>query len=157
MFEVLIWISIGVVLLGMAYAYAGSRDVFHPIMFIGPMLLFMYAWMPLKLNGSGSLDGFFQKDQLVHVQLINLGGITAFILGCLSLGCRLPKIQPAALTSSKTRTVLVIAGVFIGCIGVAAWCAAIINVGGLYDAFSEAYSGGWDDNGYVRDASLLMF
>src|ERR1035441_5117797 len=86
MFEILIWASIGVVALGMAYAYAGSRDVFHPLMFIGPMMLFMYAWMPLKLSASGGLDGFFDKDQLIFVQSINFAGIVCFVLGTLSIG-----------------------------------------------------------------------
>ena len=157
MFEVLIWLSIIVVALGMAYAYAGGRDVFHPLMFLGPMLVFMYAWMPLKLNASGGLDGFFQRDQLVYVQTINLAGIISLVIGCLSVGCRLPATLPAHELPPSARQVLIIAGTVLGFIGVAAWSYAIINVGGLVDAFSEAYSGGWDDNGYIRDASLLMY
>lgn len=157
MFEFLIWTSVVVVVGGMVYAYAGSKDVFHPLMFMGPMLLFMYAWMPLKLSSSGGLDGFFQKDQLDFVQTINLLGITCFVLGSLSIGCQLPAdTRPEPLLPKAVHT-LVAAGIVLGCIGVAAWSAAIINVGGLYDAFSNAYSGGWDDNGYVRDASLLMY
>jgi hypothetical protein len=157
MFEILIWASIGVVALGMAYAYAGSRDVFHPLMFIGPMMLFMYAWMPLKLSASGGLDGFFDRDQLVFVQSINFAGILCFVLGSISIGCRLPEVRLAEPMSSKAIHVLVIAGVMVGTIGVAAWTLAIVNVGGLSDAFSTAYSGGWDDNGYVRDAALMMY
>ena len=157
MFEVLIWSSIGVIVLGMAYAYAGSRDVFHPLMFLGPMMFFEYAWMPLKLSASGGLDGFFDKEQLVFVQSINVVGILCFVLGCLSLGCRLPKVRLAEPMSSKAVHVLVIAGIIVGLVGVAAWSMAIINVGGLTDAFSTAYSGGWDDNGYVRDAALMMY
>jgi hypothetical protein len=42
-------------------------------------------------------------------------------------------------------------------VGLSAWAITIINVGGIREAFSQSYSGGWDDNGYVRDASLLMF
>src|SRR4051794_30517128 len=157
MFEALIWASLGVAAFGIVYAYVSSRDVFHPMMFIGPMMLFMYVWMPLKLNASGGLDGFFQKDQLEFVQLINLAGIACFTFGCLSVGTKAAPLLPAAPLSAKTIRILVTCGLLLGMGGIAAWSVAIINVGGLYDAFSQAYTGGWDDNGYVRDAALLMF
>ena len=57
---------------------------------------------------------------------------------------------------SAEAVLFCVSGVIVGVIGVAAWTLAIVNVGGLTDAFSTAYSGGWDDNGYVRDASLMM-
>lgn len=157
MFEILIWLGVTIVALGMCYAYAGSRDVFHPLMFIGPMMLFMYAWMPLKLYNSGGLDGFFQNDQLVMVQSINVVGMLCFVLGVLSPGCRLPASRPAEAMSPKAARVLIVVALLIGLLGLAAWGTAIRNVGGIKEAFSSSYSGGWDDNGYVRDGSLLMF
>lgn len=157
MFEVLIWASILVIVLGMIYAYAGSRDAFHPLMFIGPMMIFMYAWMPLKMGASGGLEGFFDNDQLVTVETINLVGILCFVIGSLSIGCRLPKMRRVEPISNNAVRVLTLGGIIVGGIGVAAWTLAIINVGGLTDAFSTAYSGGWDDNGYVRDAALMMY
>lgn len=157
MFEFLIWAVVAVISFGMCWAYVGSRDVFHPLMLVGPMLLFVYAWMPLKLNSSGGLDGFFQRDQLQFVQLLILGGITCFVLGCLSVGCRVPTDQPPDQIPLEGLPVLLIGGTLMGFVGLAAWAVQIINVGGIYDAFSQSYGGGWDDNGYVRDASLLMF
>ncbi len=157
MFELLIWLVVVIVGCGMCYAYAGGRDVFHPLMFIGPMMVFMYAWMPMKLYESGGLDGFFQIDQLVFVQSINVAAIACFVLGCLSPGCRLPSIRPAEPISRPTARALIVSAVLIGFVGLGAWAIALINVGGLRQAFSQAYSGGWDDNGYVRDGSLLMF
>ena len=158
MFEFLLWAVVAILAIGMAYAYAGSRDVFHPLMFIGPMMGFIYVWMPMKLYGSGGLDGFFQTDQLVFVQLINVVGVAFFVLGCLSVGCKLPTVPPPReQVSQSAANVLTTVGIILGCIGIAAWTVTIVNVGGFTDAFSQAYSGGWDDNGYVRDASLLMF
>ena len=157
MFEFLIWIGVAVVLLGMWYAYAGSRDVFHPLMFIGPMMLFMYAYMPLKLYNSGGLDGFFQIDQLVYVQSINLGGMLCFVLGSLWPGCRLPLTEPAETISPSSARVMITTALLIGLLGFAAWATTIRNVGGLKEAFSNSYSGGWDDSGYIRDGALLMF
>jgi hypothetical protein len=157
MFEALIWLGVVVVALGMWYAYAGSRDVFHPLMFIGPMMLFMYAWMPWKLNNSGGLEGFFQTDQLIFVQGINVAGMLCFVLGCLSIGCRLPASPPAEPMSARAARALVVVALIIGLIGFAAWAKTILEVGGLRAAFSTSYQGGWDDNGYVRDGALLMF
>jgi hypothetical protein len=155
--EFLLWVVIAIVALGMIYAYTGSRDVFHPLMVLGPMFLFLYAWMPMKLNESGGLEGFFQNDQLVFVQIINVLGVAAFVLGCLGVGCRLPSVQRVMSASIEGAHVLTTVGIVIGLLGLAAWAVAIVNVGGLTAAFSSAYSGGWDDSGYVRDASLLMF
>ncbi len=157
MFEFQIWLGVIIVGLGMCYAYAGSRDVFHPLMFIGPMMLFMYAWMPLKLYKSGGLDGFFQMDQLTLVQWINVGGMLCFVLGCLSPGCRLHSFRPPEPMSERSARVLILVALLIGCLGFGAWAITIRNVGGLKEAFSNSYSGGWDDNGYVRDGALLMF
>ena len=49
MFEVLLFGCAAVALFGLFAAYDGSRDVFHPLIFIGPMLAFLYGWMPWKL------------------------------------------------------------------------------------------------------------
>src|SRR6185369_13010843 len=157
MFDALVWASLAIAAFGIVYAYYTSRDVFHPMMFIGPMLIFMYVWMPIKLDASGGLEGFFQKDQLEFVQLINLAGIACFTIGCLSVGTKAPQLGLTEPIPLKTTRKLVASGVLLGMVGIAAWSVAIINVGGLYDAFSQAYTGGWDDNGYVRDAALLMF
>lgn len=152
MFTTLIWMVVIILGLAVWYAYCGSQDVFHPLMLIGPMMGFIYAWMPYKLDSIGGLEGFFQRDQLDYIQQINLCGVTCFILGCLSTGarrprCRLPEpdVSPAAL---------VFCGTILGCIGTAAWILAVIHGTG---GDLNGYRGGWDDSGYIRDASLLAF
>ena len=158
MFEVLIWLTIAVIVLGIIYVWDGAHDVFHPMMFIGPMLLFLYGWMPLKLLQVNGLDSFFQIDQLIFVQTINLIGTAAFVLGCTTVDLRnvRPQLSRLRLTDYAGRK-LFSGALVLGTIGLAAWLAGIRNVGGLRAAFSTAYSGGWDDSGYVRDASMLMF
>ena len=154
MFQFLSWAILAAIAIAIWYAYAGSRDVFHPLMFLGPMMIFMYVWMPLKLDAIGGLDGFFQRDQLNFVQGLNLSGVLCFLLGCLSQGCRLParRAEP-----EFDGAVMTMAGAVVGLIGLAAWAYTIANVGGFTEAFGKSYAGGWDDNGYIRDASLLMF
>ncbi|MBV9769706.1 MAG: hypothetical protein JOZ32_09065 [Bryobacterales bacterium] len=152
MFIPLIWGVVAVVALAVWYAYAGSKDVFHPLMFIGPMMAFMYAWMPLKLDTIGGLAGFFQRDQLDHVQWINFCGVICFVLGCLSVGARLPIVRLQEPQASPVT--LVLCGSVLGCIGLMAWVMTVIHGTG---GDLTGYKGGWDDSGYIRDASLLMF
>ncbi len=152
MFTALVWAVVLVVALGMTYAYAGAKDVFHPVMFMGPMLVFMYAWMPLKLDAINGLAGFFQRDQLEFVQSVNLLGVTCFVLGTLSIGARLPvKRSPETPVSTKF---LKLCGVLLGLIGGVAWCVTVVHGTG---GDLTGYRGGWDDSGYIRDASLLLF
>ena len=88
MFEALLWASGAVALLGMLYALDGSRDIFHPLAFISPMLIFLYAWMPSKLVAVDGLERYFDSDQLLFIQSFYLCGIAAFIVACLSVGVR---------------------------------------------------------------------
>ncbi|HLK62888.1 MAG TPA: hypothetical protein VKU19_05590 [Bryobacteraceae bacterium] len=156
-FEYLVWAAIAIVIAAMICAYDGTRDVFHPLMFLGPMLGFIYGWMPLKLNTTHGLEGFFHPDQLSFVQTMNVLGILALVMGCLSCGTRvLPSLPEPPLSASLNRRLLV-GGTLLGLVGLAAWSFSIIEVGGFSEAFGKPYSGGWDDSGYVRDAALLMF
>ncbi|MCU1323872.1 MAG: hypothetical protein JWM43_3521 [Acidobacteriaceae bacterium] len=158
MFEILLFSGAGILILGMICAYDGSRDVFHPLMFISPMMLFLYFWMPYKLHSSGGLDQFFDQEQLVSVQTLNVLGVLAFVGACLAAGSRLSRTSPRKtlrLSPAANRRLL-IGGALVGSVGLACWCVTIVNVGGFVNAFSASYSGGWDDSGYVRDGSLLM-
>jgi len=157
MFDFLLWATIVTAVAGALYAYAGSRDVFHPLIFLSPMLVFLYGWMPMKLDASGGLAGYFQRDQLVFVQFWNALGVLCFVLGCLSVGCRIPRVATPGKQSERVGRTLLWGGTITGMAGLAAWSISIINVGGLREAFSRAYSGGWDDSGYIRDGTLLMY
>ncbi|MGH9629448.1 MAG: hypothetical protein ACRD7E_14095, partial [Bryobacteraceae bacterium] len=132
MFELLIYLTIGVLLAGIIWSWDGARDAFHPMMLIGPMLLFLYGWMPLKLLRANGLEGFFEIDQLIFVQIVNLLGVTAFVVGCLSVRCRgvAPEAARFRLSDATAKT-LINGGVLLGTIGLGAWLVSIINVGGL--------------------------
>ncbi len=155
MFELLLVITGVVIVLALLCAYDGSGDILHPLVFIGPMMFFLYVWMPARLYLDGHLDGFFDQDQLVFAQTLNLLGVIAMSSGVLSVGFARKNSSPVAL-SPKAGLRLIIGGCIAGSIGLACWGVAIINVGGFVDAFSKSYSGGWDDSGYIRDGSLLL-
>jgi hypothetical protein len=158
MFEALLFLAVAISAFGIICAYDGSRDVFHPLVFIGPMFIFLYGWMPWNLFSTGGLTQFFDDDQLLFVQRLNVLGIVAFVTACLGVGIRMNRPPPEGLHQLPPlacRRLLIGAGVF-GAIGLMCWSITIINVGGFVNAFSASYSGGWDDSGYVRDGSLLL-
>ncbi len=158
MFELLLVLTAGVVLAGMLIVWDGSRDLLHPLLLTGPMFLFLYAWMPWQLWSSGDLANFFDDKQLIFVQTVNFLGVASFVGGCLLARVRLPANAMTGrwqLASGRAER-LVIGGALTGAVGLAAWLTLIIKSGGPIQAFSKAYSGGWDDSGYVRDGSILM-
>ena len=157
MFEFLLLLAALITLGGIIIAFDGSRDAFHPLMFTGAMLAFLYAWMPFRLLHVDALERFFDSDQLFFVQGLNVLGVLAFVGACLSVGVRLrgPRAVAARL-SSQTCNRLLIGAAIAGGIGLLCWTISIINVGGFVHAFSNSYGGGYDDSGYVRDGSLLL-
>jgi hypothetical protein len=160
MFEFMLLAAAAIAVVGLIVAYDGSRDVFHPLVFIGPMLAFLYAWMPFQLLQHNALMPFFDNDELRFVQTLNILGILAFVVACLSVGVRVGKrsgkTQTAAPLSDRVVQRLLVGSLVVGSIGLGCWLTTIINVGGFTAAFSSSYSGGWDDSGYVRDGSLLL-
>ena len=158
MFEALLIAAGMIAIAGALIALDGSRDVFHPLVVIGPMLAFLYFWMPWKLVAAGGLTRFFDLDQMLHVQTLNVLGVLAFVFCCLLTGVRIRKrsIRRPRRLSQRTIRRLLIGGTITGLLGFTCWAITIMNVGGFVAAYSNSYSGGWDDNGYVRDGSFLM-
>ena len=157
MFELMLFAAIGIAVLTIIAAFDGSRDVFHPLIFTGPMFAFLYGWMPWKLLQQDGLSRFFDGDQLRFVQSLNLLGVLAFTGACLAVGARVKR--PANLSNIldlRTAGRLLIGGAIVGTLGLSCWLVSIINVGGFRQAFSTSYTGGWDPSGYVRDGSLLL-
>jgi hypothetical protein len=157
MFLALLILTGLVALAGAVCALDGSGDVFHPLLFVGPMFAFLYTWMPWKLYERGGLERFFDADQLIFIAALNLLGVTAFVVCCLLMGVRnVPRINVRQRLSKSACERLLIGGCIVGSIGLACWAITIINVGGFVNAYSSSYSGGWDDSGYVRDGSILL-
>ncbi len=163
LFEALLLLAGMIALGGAVIALDGSRDVFHPLVFIGPMLAFLYAWMPWKLMSGGGLSQYLDEDQLLFVQRLFLLGVLAFVAACLAAGVRSAAAPSARhgrartlLTTPEAARRLLAGGSVAGAIGLLCWAITIINVGGFVNAYSTSYAGGWDDSGYVRDGSLLL-
>lgn len=157
MFEALLWAAILICALAVVCAFDRTRDVFHPLVFIAPMMAFLYGWMPLQLLAKNGFDRYFDNGQLTFVQLLNLAGILAFTIACLvaTSRSRRPAEENQPLPFDVCRRLRTGAAV-LGCIGFLCWGISIMNVGGFTKAFSNSYGGGWDDSGYIRDGNLLL-
>ena len=159
LFEILLVAAAVIAIGGAVIALDGSHDVFHPLLFIGPMLAFLYSWMPWKLYSAGGLAQYLDGDQLVSVQRLFVLGVFAFVAACLAAGVRVTrrvKERQVAPRSPFVARRLLIGGASAGSLGLLCWGITIVNVGGFVNAYSSSYSGGWDDSGYVRDGSLLL-
>lgn len=158
MIETLAWLTFALNICGILYAYWTSRDPLHPLVVIAPMFAFLYAWMPLRLAYNGGLNAYLTEDQVLFVQSLNLVGNATFIFGCLYGGAaaRARNMDREVMSPDTLRTVNRVAFVVIF-IGLLAWLKTMYNVGGISEAFNRAYGGGWDDSGYVRETTNLIW
>lgn len=157
MFEALLWAALVTAALALFCALDASRDIFHPLVFLMPMMAFLYGWMPLRLLAADGLARFFDDEQLLHVQIINVLGMLAFAGACLAAGARVRRPrEPRRPLTAATCGRLRMGGALVGLVGLACWIISIVNVGGFSEAFGSSYGGGWDDSGYIRDVNLLL-
>ncbi len=140
----------------MAWAYYRTRDTFHPLVLMAPMLLALYVFVPLKLWTEDSLSIFFTVEQLEFVQWVNLLGVTCLCLGAL-MGDRKGTVEPSAIPELHplARKRVTRSAMLLGTLGVLAFGYLIVNVGGLQNAFGGPHGGGWSDSGHVRDMVWL--
>ena len=156
-FELMLLVTAALAIGGFVIAYDGSRDVFHPLVIVGPMLAFLYAWMPWKLLEHNGLDRFFDNEQLLHVQTLNILGVLGFVAACLAMGVRMRGARPEPMKlSPRVAKRLLVGAVLLGTVGLVCWTITIVNVGGFEAAFSTSYTGGSDASGYVRDGAMLL-
>lgn len=156
MFLGLIILTALLALRAMTLAYYRTRDLFHPLVITVPMLLSLYVFLPLKLLNNDVLTMFFADGDLIFIGFVNLLGVASFCLGAST--ARWTKTLQPAEDSGMTpafRGRILSGALILGGIGFTAYVVGIINVGGFYAAYSQAYSGGWSESGYIRDAVSL--
>ena len=157
MFLVLLLATAAIAAIGIFCVLDGSGDIFHPLVLIGPMMIFLYTWMPWKLYMNGGLARFFDYHQMMYIAELNLLGVLAFVGCCLAVGVRsVPRRNIRMKLSPTACRRLLIGGAIAGSFGLLCWAVTIVNVGGFVNAYSSSYSGGWDDSGYIRDGSILL-
>jgi hypothetical protein len=158
-FEFLAYLTGLAVLAFGVLAWAMHRDPFHPVLYLGPMLVFLYSFLPLYLafTQREALRAYLDDRDLIYVQILNGAGAVSLCLGALlgsgpALGSRRP--QAWSLPGGVRRR-LAGAAVGLGLIGLAAYLYMLAHVGGFGGAYGRAYGGVWADTGYVRDLQYL--
>jgi hypothetical protein len=158
-FGVLAYLTGLIVVVFALLAWLRHRDPFHPMFYIGPMLIFLYSAMPLMLTigKPEQLQGYLNQSELIYVQTLNLIGTLCICAGIL-LGSgpavTWHRVGAQRLSPAVSRR-LARAAVVLGGIGLAAYAYMLVNAGGLEGAYGRAFGGVWADTGYVRDLQLL--
>ena len=160
-FFVFLAITTGAIaLVSLWFAYRRSRDSFHPMIYLGLMLFFLYSYMPLSLvlEDAETLKTYLSVPQLEYVQTLNFLGVLCMCVGVL-VGSRNHRWHPMHYLnwqlSPQTQVRLKRAAIVLGFIGLAGFTYGIANVGGLVAAYGRAYGGGTSASGYTREAFLL--
>jgi hypothetical protein len=158
LFEFFAYLTGLAVLAAVVLAWVIHRDSFHPLIYIGPMLLFLYSFLPLYLaiTQREELRGYIGDGDLIYVQILNgLGaiGLCAGIL--LGSGPAMGGRPQPWLPSDHFSRRLAGAAIVVGLIGLAAYVYMLANVGGFGGAYGRAYGGVWADSGYIRDLQYL--
>jgi hypothetical protein len=158
-----IWLSAlngCIAIFGIVFGYQRSKDPFHPSIYMGLMLFFMYCFQPLVLFNVDRMDleSFISPQKLGYIQSLNFFGIISILAGIFS-GDKKTKYlsysQFHQILSPKISKRVQQAGFFIGLLGAGTFLIGLVNVGGLVNAYDSEYGGIWHSSGYIRDGFLL--
>ena len=141
-------------LLAMYVGVRGQRDTLHPGLVLAAMLLFLYAYMPMRLYAEDGFFGFITEGQLAFVQLVNLCGVGA-LLGGVIAGAWGGLFREGHVRLSLRGARVYAAALVVGLSGVVGYVIGIVATGGFSEAYGRAYGGGWSASGYVREAYLM--
>jgi hypothetical protein len=135
-------------------SYFRFRDTFHPALFIGPMFLFLYGYLPINLETNDTLIAYLSQDQFEFAQWVNLAGVVAVALGLIAGSGRIKPGRAPELTVDE-RDRVTMGALIIGAVGVLGFIFSIVVVGGFAAAYGRSYGGGYADSGYIRELFLL--
>lgn len=155
----LIWLTGGVVLTAMVVAYRSSRDPLHPLMFLGPILIYIYCLQPALLHQGDQLSPFFpDRSVLVYVHIVNLLGVALFCAGCLRIRVRFRDARSSPRTFTPPREMLRrlrSLAYLLGLFGVGNSLYMLSLRGGIIAAFSAPKGGGSASSGYLSESPML--
>lgn len=159
MFEQLLWLTAGVIATSIVAAYLRTKDPLHPLMYLGPMLLYIYALIPLILYYRNLLtDNFPDEPDLVFAQSVLASGLLCFCIGCLQNRVAPVHIHARRLDlnfAPPVRRKLIILSYVLAALGLGAFLYIVMRSGGLVEAYSTPKGGGRAESGYVSSAPLL--
>lgn len=151
MFELLLWLTGIIPMASAAVAYKRTRDPFHPMIYLGLMITYIYAFLPATYFYRGLIENAFRDESsLIFAQAIHILSIAACCAGCLwprrtgTATCFTGRIMdmPQALRNNLARLSFLLAA-----IGLAAYLYHLSMAGGFFEAYSRP------KGGYVRGIS----
>lgn len=154
--EFLIIVTAFVILLAMYCAFHVTRDPLHPMIFLAPMLFYMFVMRPVVLMHAGVLERMFTPPQILFVLTIKLLTNIFFCAGCLwgvwhFRGA--PRLPAGGGLSAGGRQWAFVLGCFFGFVSLAAYLIMLFRAGGPMVAYSVPYAGaGWAPSGYILEA-----
>jgi hypothetical protein len=149
---VLIIITAIVCVLFTGRAWRATRDIYHPAMVIAPALVFLYVIQPSLLVASPTNDAYFTRPQLLQIQIVDLFGVVALLIGATRTPGVFRRRPGGAVPPRELRKV----AMAVGSLGLGVWFYTLKQAGGFLSAFSQSYGGGWNDSGYIRDLALFL-
>ena len=155
MFEVLLLITLGVIMLCGNKAWNVSRDVLHPVLLFSLPLLGMYVAQPgyLWLTQPEEVLRLLDSSQLINVAGFNLMGVAAILYGAIGPSRQVGILRPFSF--AQDIPLLQRLSILLGSMSLVGYLYAIYLVGGFYAAYSRAKGGGWSDIGYIREMPWL--
>lgn len=160
MLDFLMLATIGVIVFAMIVAYERTRDPLHPMMYLGPMMLYIYALIPSILFYRGMLPQYFRSDEgPIFAQTVTLLSILALCIGCLRASLSANRtgagnLVPRLLSDQHRKLMLQASHILAG-IGLSVFLYGLIRSGGLLHVYSRAKGGVSFVSGYVSSAPLL--
>ena len=155
MFEPLLAATAVVLIAGMTIAYRRTRDVLHPMLFLGPLFLYSTVVEPWLVRNQ--LDRFFLYQEDVEVVLyLYLLSVAALVFGVLHrTHTKRAGEQGRFPIRHRDRVNLQRIARLLATVGLAAYAYGILNVGGFVAAFSRVKGGGETSSGYIGEAMNL--
>lgn len=157
-----------VALTGLSLAYAFAQSVRHagdpinPVVFLCPLLGYVYFYRPLTASLNGDLQPFFSgMPQLVHAQAVILACVVLLFLGIKRYFPRPPYRHSggrgAGPLSQRSRRDCLRTGVTLGFLSTASFYYLIVQSGGFARVYGSAKGYAGAASGYLFEAPLLAF
>ena len=158
MFDFLLSVTALVLLGSMLLAYARTRDVLHPIMFVAPLFLYGTVFDPWLVRND--VGRFFPVPERLNVVLILMcTSVAALSVGILheDRRSRRPRgtVDGTRSFTKKDEALLRAIALVLAIVAVACFAVGIMNVGGFVEAFSVPKGGGYTESGYIGEGMNL--
>ncbi|MBI4822362.1 MAG: hypothetical protein HY791_39240 [Deltaproteobacteria bacterium] len=157
MFELMVWATLAYLVRAMGVTLARTRDALHPLMILGPLLIYAYCVRTLLMFYAGALDQLFRPDQLEFAQIVHSLGLGAFVVGIMKE--RLPRgteDRVLPLPEAERRALESLA-YLLGIVAVVAYAFMVASLGGFVAVYSQVKARVGASSGYIADLPLLAY